>query len=220
MNYTLIILGVILLVIIYVMFVSLSGKPGGAPKIVTLNASSTNPNVPFSAMSNPASSRYYLSFWVTVENLASATDIFSIKKSDTDILKVGFKSDATLTYTVSNKEHTIMQNFPIQKWVHVILSIDGNVIDMYIDGKLIRSEKLTTPPTAPNKDNTNIIFAQPTSTSVIHIANFERNPTSMDPSLAWSIYLAGNGGNSFSNSYNASFTLTKNKLDINKYSLF
>ena len=115
-----------------------------------------------------------------------------------------------------------MTNFPLQKWVYVVMSIDSDVMDMYIDGKLTRSEKFATKPDVPVKQ-CSITFPTPNNATVIYIARFERNPVAMDPSTAWSKYMAGNGGNYFSSlfsSYGAAFSITKDNLEINKLSLF
>ena len=227
MNFTLIILGVILLVLIYIMYRFLN-KGSIVPKIVTLNSSTTNPDVAFSSLATPNSSRYSLSFWINIESLTGGSKIFTITKGTTDILSIGFTSSATLYYNITgvssaSADHTIITNFPIQKWVYVVLSMDGNVVDMYLDGKMIRSEKLVDPPIVPDKDSTKIVFNKPASDSVIYLAKFERIATAMDPTLAWTTYMAGNGGNSFSNflsSYGANFTITKDNVDVNKMSLF
>jgi len=226
MNYTLVILGVILLVVIFILYRVLSEQGNVVTSIVTLDASTTNPSVNFSTLASPTSQKYYLSFWVNIESITGSADLFSIKNGPDDILKVGFKSDATLFYSIKSVEvpglvdHTIMTNFPIQKWAFVVLSIDGNVVDMYYDGKMIRSEKLSAKPEVPTKDST-ITFSKPNG--IIFLAKFERNPTPIDPTTAWNKYMAGNGGNYFSNlmsSYGASFTITKDNVAINKVSLF
>ena len=62
MNYTLIILGVILCVIIFMLYQFMNARGKVVTSTVTLNASTTNPSVPFSALSSPTSARYYLSF--------------------------------------------------------------------------------------------------------------------------------------------------------------
>lgn len=230
MNYTLIGLGVILCVIIYMMFRFISEQGKTVTSIVTLDGSTANPDVPFSSLSSPTSSRYYLSFWINVVNAPSnETTLFKIvNASGTDIVKVNLTSTSELKYSMTEQSpgttnsHTIMTNFPLQKWVYVILSVDGKTIDLYIDGKMIRSENLVNLPEATKIDS-KFVFTNTFSTAVVHMAKFERIPTAVDPSTAWSNYIAGNGGNYFSNllsSYGATFTLTKDNLDVNKFSLF
>jgi hypothetical protein len=111
-----------------------------------------------------------------------------------------------------------MQNFPLQKWVCVMVSVDNDVIDMYIDGKLIRSEKLTTSHNIVSKDALISFYNYDA-----YIAKFEREPKPMDPTLAWDKYMEGNGGNYFSkmfSSYGATFTLKKDDLDVRHFNLF
>jgi hypothetical protein len=229
MNYTLIILGVILCVIIYMMFKFITEQGKVVTNIVTLNSSTSNPVVQYSALSSPASSRYYLSFWINVKSLTEFTEIFSINTSGAPLLTVSLSATSELKYKIKEKtvtpltDHSILTNFPLQKWVYVILSFDGQTVDIYIDGKLIRSEKLANAPEATTKETSNITFKDRPQTAEIYLAKFERNPTVIDPSTAWSNYMAGNGGNYFSNlfsSYGATFTLTKDNLDVNKLSLF
>ena len=232
MNYTLIGLGVILCVIIYMMFRFISEQGKTVTSIVTLDRNTTNPDVPFTSLSSPTSSRYFLSFWINVVDAPSSnseTTLFKIvNPASTDIVTVSLTSTSELKYSMAEqnnggtKSHTIMTNFPLQKWVYVILSVDGKTIDLYIDGKMIRSENLVNLPVTTTKDS-KFVFTNAASTAVVHMAKFERNPTAVDPSTAWSNYIAGNGGNYFSNlfsSYGATFTLTKDNLDVNKFSLF
>lgn len=228
MNYTLVVLGIILCVIIYMMFKFISEQGKVVTNIVTLNASTVNPVVLYSTLSTPTASRYYLSFWLNVNHLAAETDIFTIKTGNVTNLKVHITSTSELKYTVTETtqslvtSHSIMTNFPLQKWVYVILGVDGATVDIYIDGKMIRSEKLPSVPSATTSLS-QLTFALPGTTSLMYLAKFERNPTAIDPSTAWSNYMSGNGGNYFSNlfsSYGATFTLTKDNLDVNKLSLF
>jgi hypothetical protein len=232
MNYTLIVLGVILCVIIYMMFKFISEQGKTVTSIVTLDGTTTNPDVLFSSLSSPTSSRYYLSFWINVVNAPSGingTDLFKIvNKNNNAIVTVSLTASSELKYSMTEQSpgttnsHTIMTNFPLQKWVYVILSVDGKTVDLYIDGKMIRSENLGNLPEATTID-CKFVFNNPNSSAVVHMAKFERNPTAVDPSTAWSKYIAGNGGNYFSNlfsSYGATFTLTKDNLDVNKFSLF
>lgn len=227
MNYTLIGLGIILCVLIYVMYEYLNRKGNQVgSNMVTLNATTSNPSVSYSLLSDPTSSRYNLSFWINVNNLPSESTIFDIKTGTASNLKVFLTTDSTLKYTIMSASdpnsiinHIIIPDFPLQKWVYVILSIDGKVVDTYIDGKMIRSEALSEVPTLTDK-NSNIVFGNPPS--LIYLTKFNRTPSPMDPGLAWSSYMAGNGGNSFSmfSSYGANFTLTKDNLDVNKMALF
>jgi hypothetical protein len=105
------------------------------------------------------------------------------------------------------------------------LSVDNDLVDIYIDGKMIRSQKMGFKVQHPSGDDGDeIIFAQHEANSgnKFYLAKMERVPQPMDPSNAWSKYMEGNGGNYFSrlfSNYGASFTITKDDLDVRKFDL-
>jgi hypothetical protein len=236
MNYTLIILGVILVVIIYMVYQVTSTQGKISANIITLKNGISNPAVLYSALATNTSDRYFFSFWVNVDNLSkgsSNTRLFSVLPSSSSTpssstpsstLTIYLKNDATLAYHLwdDTKEHVMMQNFPLQKWVYVVLSVDNNIVDTYIDGKLTRSETVTGSKISTTKDSI-IDFGVQRYGSVVYLAKMERMPSPMDPTMAWSKYMSGNGGNSFSNllsSYGANLTLSKDNLEINNVTLF
>jgi len=228
MNYTLISLGIILVAIIFLLYYLIQSKKNQiGTNIMTLGLSTTIPNVSFDKLANPTAPAYNISFWISVARLSSNSSlsgdtIFTINTSTKPVLSMSITSSATLRYASSDTvdvqtDHTIMTNFPLQKWVFVILSIAGNVVDMYIDGKLIKSEKFIGARKTPEKTSA-FNFTQ-SNDCLMYLANFERNPDAIDPSTAWNKYMAGNGSNYFSSllpNYGASFIVTKDDLEVKK----
>ena len=227
MNYTLIIMGIILVVLIYILYKVIDEKGKVVMKKMDLNVS--NPPIGLSTLTNPTSNRYYFSLWIYANSYKSSnvgggynSTLFRVA-DNTEYFRLSLTDKAELQYSIGNAENTfvartIMPNFPLQKWVCVMVSVDNDVIDMYIDGKLIRSEKLTTSHNIVSKE-AQISFYNYDA----YIAKFEREPKPMDPTLAWNKYMEGNGGNYFSkmfSSYGASFTLKKDDLDIRHFNLF
>lgn len=49
-------------------------------------------------------------------------------------------------------ETTTVNNFPLQKWVHVVTVLNNRTVDIYIDGKLERSKVLTAVPKLNSRD--------------------------------------------------------------------
>ena len=228
MNYTLIILGVILLVVIYILYKVISEKG----KLVSskIDLSAANGSIGYSTLTNPKSSRFCFSLWVYMEalNPTGNTKVFSIDKSSTKFFELKFNNQSTLYYDIlldnnSTATNEIMVNYPLQKWVCVMVSVDNKVVDLYIDGKLIRSQQLDNLPASTDSDH-NVTYGDCNSNSCKgYIAKFERLSKPMDPATAWSKYMDGNGGNYFSkllSSYGASFTLTKDDLDLRQFTLF
>ena len=233
MNYTLIVLGIVLILIIYVLFTVVSNKGKLVSTKLDLSAAG-NGSVAYKTLSSPTSSRYSFSLWLYMDTLNDGpiTDIINITTSSTatpgNFFKLYLDNAAALYYKISDKNNVdstnlIMTNCPLQKWVNIVVSVDGKIVDLYYDGKLIRSQQLTNPPKQTTSDFTISYGDCKDSLCKGYIAKFERIPKAMDPSTAWTKYMEGNGGNYFSkllSSYGASFTLTKDSIDMNKFTLF
>jgi hypothetical protein len=237
MNYTLIILGILLVVVIYILYKVISEK--GKSVVNKLTSTESNGSMGLNNLSKPNSSRYYLSWWLYIDQLsASGTNIFTIQHTTNAAtpvtnVRVTVDVDANSKMTYKLKESTgtaatdltMMENFPLQKWVYCVLSVDNDLVDIYIDGKMVRSQKMGFKVKHPSGDDGDEIkFArhQANSGNKFYLAKMDRIPQPMDPSNAWSKYMEGNGGNYFSrlfSNYGASFTITKDDLDVRKFDL-
>lgn len=225
MNYTLIILGILLVLVIYILYKVISEK--GKSVTNKLNSVDTNPAWSYASASQPNSSRYYLSWWIYVKQQNAETSIFDVKPaSGSSNVNVTLKNNGTMVYKILEgpstiHEHVLATNFPYQKWVYCVLSVDNNVVDVYIDGKMVRSQRLNYKPAHPDKDDS-IVFNKTNADNEFHLAKMERVPQPMDPSMAWNKYMEGNGGSYFSrilSNYGASFTITKDDLDVRSFDL-
>jgi hypothetical protein len=81
-------------------------------------------------------------------------------------------------------------NIPIQKWVNLLVSVYGKTLDVYIDGKLVKTCVL--PGTAKiNQDAS--VYVTPKGGFAGWTAKFQYYPNAMDPQGAWNIYKKGYG---------------------------
>jgi hypothetical protein len=87
-------------------------------------------------------------------------------------------------------------NVPIQKWVNLIISVYGRTLDVYIDGKLVRTCLL---PGIANVNNNSNLFVTPNGGFEGWTSKLQYYPNSLNPQEAWNIYVKGYGGNWFSN---------------------
>ena len=218
-------MGIILVVIVYILYKVIDEK--GRSIAGKMDLTSNQNGVPLKNTGKANSTRYYIGAWLYVNSLNGTNTIYSIGPSATPYLKVEITDTAQLKYSIKNgKEngvdvyanHIIMNNFPLQKWVYVVISVDNNVVDLYIDGKLISSHKIDPTPTQiPEGININFGIVN------AFLAKMEREPKPMDPSYAWSKYMEGNGGNYFSrmlSNYGGTVTLKKNDMDVREFQLF
>ena len=87
-------------------------------------------------------------------------------------------------------------NIPIQKWVNLFFSVYGRTIDVYIDGKLVRTGIL--PGTAKITPTANI-YLTPNGGFNGWTSKLQYWNTSSNPQMAWDTYMAGYGAGLFSN---------------------
>lgn len=227
MDYNIILLGIFLVFLIYFLYRYFNVKGKTIADKLTLKAGVVNATIPLKDLSDPTASNYFFSAWIYVKNKDSKNDnIIAVGSPNSAATKILLRLDnaSKLSLILSGSNTIIiMDDFPLQKWVYVIVSVDYNILDFYIDGKLIRSVKNTG--NLPSITTTDQIMCNldVSSSSEMYLANFERFPFAIDPTLAQSKYMSGNGANPLSNyfsSYEGSFSLSKDNLEIKKVSLF
>lgn len=96
----------------------------------------------------------------------------------------------------THKQTCEIQNVPIQQWVNFTMSVYGKSLDVYINGKLVKTCLLTG---VPFIDNTLPVYVTPiggfdgSTTKLAYYAN------SLNPEQAWNIYEEGYSGGILSN---------------------
>ena len=99
-------------------------------------------------------------------------------------------------------------NVPIQKWVNLVLSVYGRTMDLYIDGKLVRTCLL--PGVASINNNANI-FVTPGGGFDGWTSKLQYYPNSLNPQEVWNIYSKGySSWTSAFNSYQVEISLVQN----------
>jgi len=232
MNYLLVLLGILLIVIVYILYIKVLGNTSVLSKNTYLKTSV--PPVDLKTLSTPGSSRFAYSFWVYVNELTSDTPIFTVYKEAADavgIFKVQLDaSEISLKVKIANTNSTItgtegtnlvtvtiMNNFPLQKWVCVVVSLDNSQLDLYVDGKIVNSRVLAITPALPVGTGANIKFG----TGDMYISTLNRQTSPMDPQTAWTNYMSGNAGfaNMFS-TYGLDVNFNQDNVLAQKFTIF
>jgi hypothetical protein len=113
----------------------------------------------------------------------------------------------------------ITDNFPVQTWVHIIISVDNAYIDCYMNGKLTKSVLEKDGILAPTK-TAPIKFGLCQGTSLV---KFKRMTSPVSPQTAWDKYSAGDGSNEFSKylgTLGIDLSLKKDDVEYSKINLF
>jgi hypothetical protein len=234
MNPALIILGVVIVLIIYLYFFYSTNETILSDK---LDLSSKQPDILVANISKPESTIYSYEFWVYVGKYVGGTPqtLFSRasdkQTSDNKVINnIGVYIDGTsptlkIDYVKNNSFFTkgtiaVTDNFPVQSWVHVIVSVSDKYIDTYVNGKLTKSIKETDGIYPQSKDSNPIVFGQHDGTI---LAKLTRTTKATDPQTAWDKYSAGNGENQFSKylgTLGMDVSLKKDNIEYSKFNLF
>jgi len=214
MNPLIIVLGIVIIVILYyiIKYYFFTVKSLAAKIHLNENPVDISSNV----IKNPNSILYSFGTWVYVNNFSNCrlftyTTAAPTVTDDNTLFtlvlgqdgSIGYKDKPRLTAfinckTPNNKfiqtQINVSNNFPIQKWVHVLVSVDTTFVDCYLDGKLVISNPLT-----PDRQITNSPTAVPSITFKnnnnpdIYLAKLTRWDIHLGPQQVYEEYSAGNG---------------------------
>ena len=92
-----------------------------------------------------------------------------------------------------------VQNVPLQRWVNLIVSLYGRTLDVYIDGKLVRTCLL---PGVAKIAQASPVIITPNGGFNGWTSNFQYWAHSSSPQQAYDIYKSGNGTGSLGNFFN------------------
>jgi hypothetical protein len=125
-----------------------------------------------------------------------------------------------LTTAVNGQpEITLTENFPIQKWVFVIISVSSNIVDCYLDGRLVTSYQLLNNTTNNAAGATSLTLSLGSGIDV-YMYNFQRWTYPMDPQTAQSTYYYSAPSAKSALDYNMTLAVTKDGTPYSSFSLF
>jgi hypothetical protein len=84
-----------------------------------------------------------------------------------------------------------ISNIPIQRWCNFFLSVYGRTLDLYLDGKLVRTCVL---PGVAKIDANAPVYVTPMGGFSGWTSRFQYWPDASNPQKAWDVYKAGYGG--------------------------
>jgi hypothetical protein len=113
----------------------------------------------------------------------------------------GVNNESQAVDAISNSSNTVVhnckiQNIPIQKWLNLIISVYGRSLDVYMDGKLVKTCLL---PGIANVNKNSDVYLTPGGGFSGWTAKFKYWASATDPQKAWNIYEEGYGASWFSN---------------------
>lgn len=237
MNTKMIIIGVISVIVIYYLYQWIFGSPKettlvttqDARKLKVINAST----LPSSSTSDYSYSIwFYINDWnyrfgeskvifgrVDKNNDPSPSVTLAPSVNDLNVTMNVYPNDDT-TARGSNLFTCSIKDVPLQKWTNLILSLNNRAMDLYLDGKLVKT--CIMPGVPKMNPNANVIVSPDGGFSGF-ISNFKYIAYSVNPTEAYDIYKSGYGGNSmFSsilNKYRIKFAFLEDNKEVNSFEL-
>ena len=213
MNVRAIIIAVVVIVILYLVIKWLMGRS----TLTSMSDAKTSQTIGAEKLdSGSFGSNFTYSVWFYVSNwnykYGEPKVILGRLDKDQDpspsIVLGAMSNDLNISVTtypsVKSKEpgnvHTCnVQNVPLQKWVCLIVSLYGRSMDVYLDGKLVRTCVL---PGVAKVDYNAPVLVTPSGGFAGFTSNVQYWGSATNPQEAWNIYKQGYGGSALGNLFN------------------
>jgi hypothetical protein len=236
----------IFVIVYYIYTYYFSGVNTLASGSLNLNSQPPPPPILVSTLTNPESTKYAYGLWVNVNTwdttktkviFSRYSDIILYLDKTTGVLNCAIGAAGTPFYTPApNPDSTLIpdflssdfkktpnlifvtNNFPLQTWVYIVVNVNNTVVDIYLNGKMVKSAQINQ--TAPDKVS-NIFYGNGYDAVV---NKFTRWSTPVDPNTVWNYYTSGNGSNGITGAlggaYSAQVTVSKNNAVTSQFKLF
>ena len=127
------------------------------------------------------------------------------------------QGDGQTSEGVNPITHTCaISNIPIQRWVNLLISCYGRTLDVYLNGKLVRTCLL--PGIAYVKNNADVLIT-PLGGFNGWTSKFQYWPNSLNPQQAWNVYTAGYQNSLFGSSYQLKVSIMENGSTQSSYTV-
>jgi hypothetical protein len=205
MNSKLVLAVVVILLLLYVIFKALttnyttlgSMQKWGSATILQ------GSNLPSSFKANSA-----ISIWFYIKKWVDNTKVVVFKKGEEILFNVQFQQ-GTNTIRIFPRSGQPDENldceiseFPLQKWVNLIISFNGSAMDVYVDGKLVKSCVVNLGSKLNETDTIVLGDSTQNNQDVGFITNVKLKASPIAPQEAWDIYSQGFGGSPWSDLLN------------------
>jgi len=241
MNYIILTLVFVIILMLYFAYIYISNTTLSTGVEELKSPSTSLATIEWTKLSDPGSETYHYEAWLFLNTLPSSKQYLFSRGSTKFALALNGSTLTVETSTTAPSSNTgtptgtpyikatITDNFPNQKWVYVVINvINNNIIEGYLNGKLLKTVQLVglaSPPsnTSPLEvGNTDVLKVGGSALPEGVITKFKRDPVALLPDDVWKNYLNGNGLATFSNllaGYNASFSVFTATEEVKKYTL-
>lgn len=209
MNSKLVLAVIVILLLLYVIFKALTTNYTtlGTMQKWTNKTTLQGSNLPNSFKANSAVSIwFYIKKWVNGAKIISFHSNATVTANNA-IFQAQFKNDTNTIqiFPRSGSDDTDtceIADFPLQKWVNLIVSFNGSAMDVYVDGKLVKSCVVNMGSRLGDTQSIVLGDEVPIPNDVGFITNVKLKAAPIAPQEAWDVYSQGFGGSPWSDLLN------------------
>ena len=228
-----IVLGVVIVLLIYFVYLYFFAKSNQST-LVSYHDATQQMSISASSLPAGATTNYTFSVWFYINewNYRYGEEKVIFQRSDanndpapkvyldptTNNLQVSlatYQSNST-----SNVSLCGIDNIPIQAWTNFTMTLNNRALDLYLNGKLVRTCVL---PGVPKMNPASNVVVCPNGGFSGYLSNFQYIANAINPTQAYNIYKAGfSGGSSLGNffdKYRVKVAFVENNKEINSFEL-
>jgi hypothetical protein len=236
-----IIIGVFVIILLYILYLYFFS--GSSTMLVGMRDTSSRVVVSSSAITpGTGALNFTYSIWIFVtewSNSAKGRYVFyrpanNESSNETSVLEMKFdnmRNDVNISLDTGKPALATcsVENVPLQSWTNIILTLNDRALDLYLDGKLVRTCVLDNVPGKLQTLNTDLVM--PGSGDSVnpsfkgYTSNFKYIPSAVNPREAYAIYREGFGsgsGNWLSgmfNRYRIKMSFLEDNVEVNSFEL-
>ena len=231
MNAHTIVIGVVNIVLLYLLYLYFFGD--GSAVLVGIHDASQEIKISPSSIAPGPTQNFTYSVWVYVSNWNPGAPkvIFQRSCGSSFCPKMAFDPNMNnVTITLATYPPTggdaveatcQIENVPLQAWTNLIMVLNGQALDCYLDGKLVRTCLM---PGVPKVAAAGDLILTPNGNSFQgYTGNFQYFNRAVNPREAYAIYREGFGGSNWLsnlfNKYRIKLAFMKDNQEVNSFEI-
>lgn len=118
--------------------------------------------------------------------------------------------------STGNDQRIVLENIPVQRFTHLVVTVNNNAVDMYLDGKLVKTHILDNPPRI-DKVADQAIYVNKNRGFSGYLAKLKYYSRALNPREVYEIYKEGYGAGLLGgllNRYKIKFAFLKDNNEI------
>ena len=235
MNTHTIVLGVVIVLLIYLVYVYFISN-SNQTTLVNYHDATQQMSISASSLPSGSTSNYTFSIWFYINewNYRYGENKVIFQRSDsnndpapqvyldstTNNLHVSLATYGENVGSASTPSICSIDNIPIQTWTNFTMTLNNRALDLYLNGKLVRTCVL---PGVPKMNPSSAVILCPNGGFSGYISNFQYLSNAINPTQAYNIYKdgfsSGSSLGSFFDKYRVKVAFVENNKEVNSFEL-